>query len=251
MCGSKDECLLNYSGLTFTVSLWKAEQAFVMSYKPLNEKAHNLQLQSAANRSDRWAVFWDWRRKDRGCGTLVCRRFTGNRRFGAFCWKLTKHFIVCKEQTTAGWDSEVIQDLIFCKIRPEWRVVQWLLYLGFSSILFLLLTEVHDLNEHKQGQWEKNNEGRHGEALRKENDWLWQDDGLLTDTNFLDFYCLRWSVRQEEYMLCFTVCVRLWERAKVPDGVCCPRLPAKWDDYVKTAHVTITIISGIHSIGTA
>ncbi len=112
------ECLLNYSGLAFTVSLWKAEQAFVKSYKPLNEKAHNLQLQSAANRSERWAVFWDSRWKDRGCGMLVCRRFTANLQFGAFCWKLTEHFIVCKEQTTAGWEWEVIQDLIFCKIRP-------------------------------------------------------------------------------------------------------------------------------------
>lgn len=59
------ECLLNYSGLTFTVSLWKAEQAFVMNHKPLNEKAHNLQLQSAANRSH-WAVFLRLEEKERG-----------------------------------------------------------------------------------------------------------------------------------------------------------------------------------------
>lgn len=36
------ECLLNYSGVTFTLSIGKAEQAFVMSHKPLNEKALNL-----------------------------------------------------------------------------------------------------------------------------------------------------------------------------------------------------------------
>lgn len=50
------ECPLNYSGLTFTVSLWRAEQAFVMSHKPLNEKrlaiyGYNLQpIQATAAR---------------------------------------------------------------------------------------------------------------------------------------------------------------------------------------------------------
>lgn len=42
-----------------------------------------------------------------------------------------------------------------------------------------------------------------------------------------------------------------WERAKLPDGVYCPQLPAKRDSDVKTAHVTITIISGIYSIRAA
>lgn len=125
------ECPLNYSAVTFTVSLWKAEQAFVMSYKPLNEKAHNLQSQSAASSSDHWAVFSDWRRKDRRCSS----RFTANLQFGAFCWKLTKHFIVCKEQqTTAGWEWEVIQDIISGRLEPEWRAVQELLYLGFTKL---------------------------------------------------------------------------------------------------------------------
>lgn len=180
----------------------------------------------------------DWRRTRTTNGLLkiYCQ--------SAVCCMLVKTDKVCEEQTTAGWEWEVFQDIIFCKIRAgvEWRVLQRLLYLGFGAqtarFLFLLLAELEatDLAEQQRGT-----------TWRGTADFLapWEANGWF----LTNFFCLQWSVRQEEYMLCFTGCVRLWERAKLPDGVYCPRLAAKWDDYVKTAHVTI--ISGIRSRGTA
>lgn len=208
-----------------------------MSYKPLNEKrlaiyGYNLQpIQATAARQlfPRLEENEDHKRFAQDL-LPICSLLHADK--------------VCEEQTTAGWEWEVFQDIIFCKIRAgvEWRVLQRLLYLGFGAqtarFLFLLLAELEatDLAEQQRGT-----------TWRGTADFLapWEaNDWFLTN-----FFCLQWSVRQEEYMLCFTGCVRLWERAKVPDGVYCPRLAAKWDDYVKTAHVTI--ISGIRSRGTA
>lgn len=115
-------------------ALWKAEQAFVMSYKPLNEKTHNLQLQSAANTSNRWAVFSEsgGERSEAAahigplkiyCQSAIC----------CILLKTDKTFFsppfIKKGQNTTGWVWEVIQDIILSEIRPwEWSVVQWLLY---------------------------------------------------------------------------------------------------------------------------
>lgn len=113
------ECLLNYSGLTLTVSIWTAEQAFVMNHKPPNEKtrdpfcgpdSYNLQPMETTTR-------------------LFSEIGGGRLRFGALCRELTKYYTVGKEQTTAGREWEVIQDIISGRLDHKCRVVQRLLYL--------------------------------------------------------------------------------------------------------------------------
>lgn len=133
--------LWNYRGLTFTASLWKAEQAFAMSYKPQSKMARNLfagwtvQICSLKKPTDRWAVLWDRRRKAWCCGTFVCRRFTANLQFGAFCWKLTMHYIVFIKGHYCRRRVGVNSRYYFWKIilRVE-EVVQWMLYAGFPNL---------------------------------------------------------------------------------------------------------------------
>lgn len=146
MCGSKGwapavECLLNYSGVTFTLSIGKAEQAFVMSHKPPNEWKRLWicfqvgQLQSAS----RWkttTVFTDRRRADINQQKILL--------FG----KRAEH---CRGRVG------VIQDIICRRLNhKKWGVV-WSVAAVFrlpkaptAWFLFLALAEVEAQDENKR-----------------------------------------------------------------------------------------------------
>lgn len=177
------ECLLNYSGLTFTVSLWKAEQALVKSYKPLKEKAHNLQLTICSQY-----------KQPLGCFLRVEEK-------GPRLW----HIVLLKIYCQSGIGCILLKKKSFVKCRPVWdesrrkfktlfsaRLDQWCsgccIYASQSSnssILLLAALEAQYLTEDKERQRGKNNDGRqeHVEehcrflALWKGNDW--QIDGNI------------------------------------------------------------------------
>lgn len=64
------------------------------------------------------------------------------------------------------------------------------------------------------------------EHVEKNTGFLTENDGYQKIPKLL-FIIRQSCVKQEEYWLCFSVSVRLWEWAKVPDGVYCPRLTDK------------------------
>lgn len=132
--------LWNYRRLTFTASLWKAEQAFAMSYKPQSKMARNLfagwtvQICSRKKPTDRWAVLWDRRRKAWCCGTFVCRRCTANLHWcillkidnALYCF-IKGHY--CRRRV--GVKSRYYFWKIILGVE---EVVQWMLYAGFPNL---------------------------------------------------------------------------------------------------------------------
>lgn len=140
--------------------------------------------------------------------------FSAKAKLDAFC----SENIICKEQAPAEWVWEESPDIILPKDRR--------MKLGFiaSSI---------------EGKKKNEGQGERGTFFFL----AWQHCSFLTAPLFL----LSRVKEEEQYTLYFQS-VSDWDRAKLPDGVYCPQLLAKWDSNVKTAHVTITIISGIYSI---
>lgn len=142
--------------MTFAVSLRKAEQAFVKSSWSRHNTVQPIQgtagqfSQIGGERTDAAVLcfvkdllpIWNW--------------------LNSLKTKGGKKNIICKEQTTAGWEWEEIQDIIFCKIRPgvESDAVAAVFSLCKAQALLLAASEVQVLTEDKEGQWGKNNKRR-------------------------------------------------------------------------------------------